>query len=334
MRKPSSHRLARAVFGAASRVLILSSTEALPIARAVQSELATPSIEPTIWDQARFSGWLLKDILTKMAEYTFVVAILSPDDLVVSRKTRALGPRDNLILELGMALAMNGISRTIVLYPKSHSFKIPTDLGGLLLNEYVIRSDDNWRAAVAPACSDILANIEAQLRGGMAMTGTLFYRAVASLNDRLVRSSRRRPDILIGVNHGGAILGGMLYYLHRQLFHFMILWMDVNSSLRTRPQRLGDAKLELQSLVRQLEADGKTQPLIFVVDDTLRSGRAMTPAVEIIKEVVPNAILRIGVILFRPDMAETYDPATLSAHVYTPDPRSVPFACYDRIFYE
>lgn len=318
------------------RLLVFSTVEALPIAQAVQAELelSRPLIEATVWNQAQFSGWLLDEVLKKIEEYAFVVAVLSADDVVISRSRRVLSPRDNLILELGMALATNGIPRTIILRPRSHSLKLPTDLGGLLHKVYDHRSDGNWRAAVGPACAEIVADVEGQVRSGLSMSPPLFYRAVSNLSDRLIKSSRRRPDLIIGVNHGGALLGSMLYYLHRQLFHFMVFWIDVHSALRTSPQRRIDAKQELTSVVDELKRHGRVSPLIFVVDDTLRSGRAMTPALEILNEVCPSATIKIGVILFRPDLAETYNPTELRSRICIPDPKLFPTSAYDRLFYE
>ena len=316
------------------RVLILSSTEALPVARAVQSELNVPAIEPTVWDQASFSGWLLTDIRNKIVEYGFVVVVFSPDDLIVSRGSEMLSPRDNVLLELGMALASNGIERTSLLCPDMPNIKIPIDLGGLAVKRYEHRSDGNYRASVAPACSEIVSELRALAVDGIAMTAPFFYRAVADLNKRLVRNPRERPDVLIGVNHGGAIVGSILYYLNRQLFHFTVFWIDVDSSLRTRNLRQEDARREFHMLVQKLVLNGKTKPIIVLVDDTLRSGRAMGPALDIVRDVAPEADVRIGVIVYRPDMATAYNPDELSPMIYTPDPLRFPIGAYDRIFYE
>src|SRR5947208_2033178 len=121
--------------------LILSSTEALAIAQAVHSELQvqTDAIECTIWTQVQFSGWFLSALVEKVEEHAFVIIVLSPDDSLISRKKRSSAPRDNLLLELGMAIAANGDKRVFILCPRIAKFKVPTDLAGLILHHYDIQ---------------------------------------------------------------------------------------------------------------------------------------------------------------------------------------------------
>jgi hypoxanthine phosphoribosyltransferase len=162
----------------------------------------------------------------------------------------------------------------------------------------------------------------------------LFYRALDDLNNRLFRDQRDRTDIVIGVNHGGAIIGSKLYYMNRQLFHFTVFWMDVYSELRSRTQRLADAEAELAVLLDRIQESRGLKPSILLVDDTLRSGRAMAPAIRIVRKLAPDASLRIGCIIYRPDMAVHYDPEDLQEIICTPDLRRFATGAYDRIFYE
>lgn len=316
------------------RALVLSSSESLPVARAVQAELQAGNVESTVWDQSNFSGWLLNELIERIAEYVYVIVVLSTDDVTTSRGRETLSPRDNVVLELGMALAINGPSRTAVLCPDSPELHIPIDIDGLILKHYPIRVDQNHRAAVAPACVDILQGFANPKHGVLVMPPALYYRALDDLNSRIFRDRRNRTDIVIGVNHGGAILGGKLYYFNRQLFHFTIFWIDVHTELRTRRQRITDAKKDLEELLKRISESRGPNPNILLVDDTLRSGRAMVPAMEIVSELAPNASVRIACIIYRPDLAEYYNPERLQDIVITPDPRRFASSSFDRIFYE
>ncbi|OEU67932.1 MAG: hypothetical protein BA863_18235 [Desulfovibrio sp. S3730MH75] len=316
------------------RVLVLSSSESLPVARAVQTELNCEGIEPTVWDQSNFSGWLLQDIVTAIADFAFVVVVVSADDHIKSRGIQNPSPRDNVILELGMAIAMNGVCRTAVLCTDSPTVKLPIDIEGLVVKRYFTRTDGNVRAAVAPACSEILDAFDREAASGVVMPPGLFYQALEDLNYRLFKKNRQRVDIVIGVNHGGAILGSKLYYMNRQLFHFTVFWIDVYSNLRSRLDRHADAEQELATLLSSHEVSKGSKPNIVLVDDTLRSGRAMVPAMHIVSKLAPEAILRIGCMIYRPDMASEYEPGDFKDVVITPDPKRFSTGSFDRIFYE
>jgi predicted nucleotide-binding protein len=138
------------------RIFIASSTEGLGIANAVQTGLQD-SFQPTVWDQNFFtpSGYALDDLVTKLKDYEYAVVVLSPDDKVTSRGKVASSPRDNLLLEAGVAFGVLGREHVYLLLPERPGLKMPSDLLGLTTLRYIIREDKNYLSAVQSACTQI-----------------------------------------------------------------------------------------------------------------------------------------------------------------------------------
>lgn len=137
-------------------VFVGSSSEGMPIAKAIQSELA-PAAEVTVWSQGVFQptyGYL--ESLTKAIEVAdFAVLVLTPDDFTESRGDGWPSPRDNVLFELGLFIGRLGRNRTFFVYDQSKPLKLPSDLLGIAAVTFSPRSDDNLQAAVGPACCTI-----------------------------------------------------------------------------------------------------------------------------------------------------------------------------------
>ena len=134
-----------------------SSSEGLDFARAVRTGLAA-DVEVTIWNEGVFAlgQTFIEALVNALPRFDFAVLVLTPDDFVVSRDTEALGPRDNVLFELGLFMGHLGRSRTFVLHPVATGLKIPTDLAGIVTAGYEWpRSDNNHRAALGAACDGI-----------------------------------------------------------------------------------------------------------------------------------------------------------------------------------
>jgi len=72
------------------------------------------------------------------------------------RNDETLGPRDNIIFELGLFMGRLGRERTFIVRPASGPLKIPSDLAGISTAAFDWpRSDGNYRAALGPACDQI-----------------------------------------------------------------------------------------------------------------------------------------------------------------------------------
>lgn len=85
-------------------LFIGSSTEGLEFARALQSLLAQDA-EVTLWNEGFFSlgNTFIETLVNSLPRFDFAVLVMTPDDLVNSRNIELLGPRDNILFELGLS---------------------------------------------------------------------------------------------------------------------------------------------------------------------------------------------------------------------------------------
>jgi Predicted nucleotide-binding protein containing TIR-like domain len=138
-------------------LFIGSSSEGLVFAQAVRAGLDADA-EVTIWNEGVFplGQTFIEALLNALPRFDFAVLVLTADDAVFSRRAEAVGPRDNVLFELGLFMGRLGRSRTVVLHQATADLKIPSDLSGLVTATYDWpRADDNRRAAVGSACDSI-----------------------------------------------------------------------------------------------------------------------------------------------------------------------------------
>lgn len=134
-----------------------SSVEGLDFARAVRS-LLTPDAEVTLWNEGFFGlgSTFIETLVNALPRFDFALLVLTPDDLVNSRRSESFGPRDNVIFELGLFMGHLGRSRTFILHQAHADLKIPTDLSGVTTATYEWpRADQSHRSAVGAACDSI-----------------------------------------------------------------------------------------------------------------------------------------------------------------------------------
>jgi hypothetical protein len=150
---------------AAGRILpslfLGSSSEGLPIARAVRS-LLSDAANITMWNEGFFSlgSTFIETLVNELPKFDFAVLILTPDDLITSRNTELFGPRDNLIFELGLFTAGLRRSRTFIV--RERGTKLPTDLSGVTTATYETpKPGQAVASALGPSCDSIRIAIEA-----------------------------------------------------------------------------------------------------------------------------------------------------------------------------
>ena len=133
------------------------STEALPVARAIESTIAHDPIVVRVWSDDIFeaSSFPIESLERQLPGVDFAALVLSPDDRVVSRDTASDAPRDNVLFELGLFMGALGHSRTFLVYPHGIDIKIPTDLVGLTVLTYRSGPRCELLSAIAPACHQL-----------------------------------------------------------------------------------------------------------------------------------------------------------------------------------
>lgn len=138
-------------------VFIGSSSEQLEIARAIQSGLAYDPMVVTVWTDGIFkaSRTTIENLVVAVNEADYAVLVISPDDSVESRGIEQDGPRDNVLLELGLFMGGIGRDRTILVRPRGTDIKIPTDLLGVTPLDYAPGEEATLTSRIAPVCTEL-----------------------------------------------------------------------------------------------------------------------------------------------------------------------------------
>ncbi|OLE51711.1 MAG: hypothetical protein AUG51_21685 [Acidobacteria bacterium 13_1_20CM_3_53_8] len=154
------------------RVFVGSSVEGIDYAYAIQENFEHKPVEVTVWDQDIFkpSSNALDDLTRKLYDFEFGIFVFSPDDTVKIRGNDYSAVRDNVIFELGLFIGRLGKERSFFVVPRGHSdLHLPTDLLGVTPVTFeAVRSDQNYRAALGPACNQIRKAILNSSSGGIS----------------------------------------------------------------------------------------------------------------------------------------------------------------------
>ncbi|MEK8133148.1 nucleotide-binding protein [Paenibacillus filicis] len=128
--------------------------------------------EVTPWHAGTFEAnhATMEDLERRLNVTDFAVFVFSPDDVVHMRDKVYLSPRDNTLFEMGLFWGKLRRERVFYLVPESvpshrhnieiDQFHIPSDLQGLTVLKYEIRTDGNFTAAVNVACDEVIGRIE------------------------------------------------------------------------------------------------------------------------------------------------------------------------------
>ena len=138
------------------RMFIGSSVEGLEIAKAIQANLDY-ECETTLWSQGVFGlgGGTLETLVERINDFDFACLVLTPDAMVTSRKVSRPSPRDNVLLELGLFISALGRKRSFIVYDRTASLLLPSDLAGVTAATYQPHSSKNLMASLGAACTQI-----------------------------------------------------------------------------------------------------------------------------------------------------------------------------------
>lgn len=128
------------------KLFIISTIEALDIARDIKAELDYDNIEVTIWNETNVfnGGEYTLDVLEQaVKESDFGIAILKDDDIIESRGVVQKGPRDNVIFELGLFMGLLTRRRTFIALPRGVEQKLASDLRGITPIEYKVNGSNH-----------------------------------------------------------------------------------------------------------------------------------------------------------------------------------------------
>ncbi|MBS0549192.1 MAG: nucleotide-binding protein [Proteobacteria bacterium] len=114
------------------KLLIASSTEGLTYAKALKALLA-PEIESEVWVEGFFAAgeFTLETLEERSSEYDGALVVATADDQVISRSRESPAPRDNLVFEFGLFVAIFGRRRALLLVEEKSGVRMPSDVSGL-----------------------------------------------------------------------------------------------------------------------------------------------------------------------------------------------------------
>lgn len=143
------------------RVFLFSSSEALPVARAIENALANDPFLTVVWANGVFkvTNYTLETLEEELMQSDFAVAVAHPDDKTEVRDEEWPTPRDNVVFELGFFMGSLGRQRAILMEPKGAKLKLPSDLAGITTIKYDFKPSADVGAMMGPACNTLRDHI-------------------------------------------------------------------------------------------------------------------------------------------------------------------------------
>lgn len=145
------------------RVFIISSAEALPVARLIQDGLQHDYdlLDVILWSEGVFkvTNYTLQTLEDEVDQADFAVAIAYGDDITQSRQNEWPVPRDNVIFELGLFMGKLGRNRAVLMEPREDKLKLPSDLAGITTIGYRYSEGPNQESRIAPAINTLRKHI-------------------------------------------------------------------------------------------------------------------------------------------------------------------------------
>lgn len=138
------------------RVFIISSAEAIEIARTIQTAFDHDPFNVTVWTDGVFraSHYAIESLERALDQSDVAIAVAQPDDITESRGQLRATPRDNVIFELGFFMGRLGRHRALLVEPRDEEISLPSDLVGINTITYRYDSTDLTRS-LAAACNKL-----------------------------------------------------------------------------------------------------------------------------------------------------------------------------------
>lgn len=127
------------------KLFIISTVEALNVAKDIKLELEHEKVEVILWSKPNTfiaGSYTLEALEQAVKTSDFGLAIMSGDDIVVSRGEEYASTRDNVVFELGLFMGALGRLRTLIAVPRGSESKLASDLQGLTPLEYTCNGDN------------------------------------------------------------------------------------------------------------------------------------------------------------------------------------------------
>lgn len=147
-------------------IIIFSSKKSLPVAEGIRDNLQDV-FHPELWTEGLFDEhntiplWVF---LKKLMCYDCAAVVLGDDDV---RQKEGLGddelvPRDNVIFELGAAMARMGPQKTFIFTPADKNVILPSYFRGVMVKRYRHETGarGDYKASTGSACGDVKRHLK------------------------------------------------------------------------------------------------------------------------------------------------------------------------------
>lgn len=143
------------------RVFVISSVEALEVARIIQNALAHDGFVVRLWtdDVFKVASYALESLENEIDDSDFAIAVAHGDDVSLYRGQDWPAPRDNVVFELGLFMGRLGRKRAILMEPREDKVKLPSDLSGVTTIPYNHKAGKDAASLMAPACNVLRQHI-------------------------------------------------------------------------------------------------------------------------------------------------------------------------------
>jgi len=139
-------------------LFIGSSRESLEVAEATARAMRGMSIDVRLWSKGGVFGPSaipIEALLEQVEIADFALFVFGPDDRIHSREVEHLGPRDNVIFEMGLFIGRLGRRRVFMMQDDALNLKIPSDLSGMLPIKFRRDAQSSLHACLHSSCKEI-----------------------------------------------------------------------------------------------------------------------------------------------------------------------------------
>lgn len=283
-------------------VFIGSSTESLPVAQSVQTELRKRNSKyfPIIWNQSvvKSSKYVIPELIKELNKSQYAIFIFNDDDFKKSRGKTTKVVRDNVLFEFGLAVGILGNENCFVF--KTKDSKVPSDFDGLT---YSIYNKENFEQNPCAEIGQAITEFEYSIKENdyneifnNIIDWNDYCFNVNSICQKISKSPRLsgfRFDIVVGISRGGIIAADLINRKFLTKVPMACLWGDYYEN---QPDILFETKnTEINSyLFEALKSDKYKN--ILVVDDITRTGNTLISATNLLRSKFKDKIIKSAVL--------------------------------------
>lgn len=148
------------------KAFIISSVEALPIARIIQNAFEHDDVVTTVWTDGVFkaTSYIVEALEAAVDDSDFAIAVAHGDDMTAFRGVNWPTPRDNVVFELGLFMGRLGRKRAILMEPRDDKVRLPSDMSGITTIPYRYEKGANATALMQPACNRLREHVPGRVQ--------------------------------------------------------------------------------------------------------------------------------------------------------------------------